>query len=639
MAASTANMMQNLTDDELVRLINSRMSKAKELNSLITQYYDKNKERYRNNPKWSKTKSGRSNVRVNRDFDNMESVMSFFIAQISKPNVIPASKTEDSRKLANDLQTILVEKNKERKTKKMRKRMARNGFFSRLFILKIFWNNELEAGKGDWDIKNVDPRTIYIDPDATSCKDAESIIEEVKTTFKKLIARFPNKEKEIREKIGDGDKVNADIANPELIYHECWLDYGKWVCYKFQGEILDNEQNPYYDWDGIPFSSDVDLKGLGRRRKDVLNQEYLTDEVIGKMETDPNYTGLGDAQVADTQYLFNHFTEPRAPYIFSTIFDTEDSPIGITDYFSQTATLSEDIDKTKRLIVDNAQFVNGCTIVSGATTGLTEAEAERIDWSRGVLYISGGDTNGVRRETGASLPPIVMENLQHSERANERIWGSLPVFKGESERQMTALEARMLKDQTIMTKQEIVDLVEEIDEEMYNWQLQMMKCKYIEDHLVRYLGENNAVNDIEISREDIEDGISVKVIKGSTVPEDRLFKQQEAKELFLAGLIDILTYYEADGEDKARDRAKQAMLFKLNPQAYAVQYLGMTPQEMMQGVPEVNPEKFEKDLIEQAEVIESNPDLNPDEKMQMIERMKQGLGATGIQPPDQQQVY
>ena len=548
----TIASVANLDDKQLARLISARKGDSQKLNSETAGRYKKNLKIYTSNPEWNgRNRKKSSKINNNRIFDSIESVMSFLLVQMSKPNVIPASTKDESKEIANVLQEVMTQKNNEKHVKQARKRAVRNGLLSRLFCLKVYWDKTAEGGRGDWGVKEIDPRTIYIDSKASTEREANSIIEEITERLSCVVGRFPAKKKQII-KMARLDGMSDDellITDPEVTYNEAWLENGKWVCFEMNGEILDKMKNPYWDWDGIPFSSEAEgrlKETYGVRREAILSEKY-------------------DEETSDTQYLFNHFSEPRAPYIFSTIFDTIASPTGTTDYIEQTISLAEDIDLSKRAIVDNAALVNGTTVVSESISGLSQTEARRIDWSdsQGVLWGTGDVINGVKRIVGQSLPPIAFENMQHSER------------------QMTALEARILRQQSTMQKQELVELLEAMDQDLFNWEFQMMKCKYELPHLIRYVGGDKAGEVIEISREHIEDGMQVKVIPGSLIPEDRVYTAERAKEELGLGLINPVQYFEAQGDENAKEKAKQAFLFKLNPNMY----LGITPEELGQMQP------------------------------------------------------
>ena len=560
--------ISELEEKDLVVYVNARKSIATKLQQETATRYDKNLKSYKNNPEWGRNRRQHaSSVTNNRQFDSLESNISFLLSRMSHVNTVPAGSAVESVALAKDVESMLLEKNKRKNIKQARKRAVRKGILSRLFVLKIVWNPTLEGGRGDFEVISPSPKSLYIDPKASSEREAEFIIEDVTERISCLVKRFPDKEMEIIKKVKKNGQDIKDIFinDEEVNYQEAWLDNGRWVCWLFGNIVLDKKENPYWD-KGMPFTKEAEEKLKeypGRRRASLLKETY---------------------DGGDSEYYFNHFSEARAPYIFTTIFDTENSPVGETDYMEQSNSLQEDIDNLKRLITNNAKWVNGITKVSESISGLSKAEANRINWydNGGVLWGTQDVIAGVKRETGEPLPGIVFQQMEHSERALEQKWGSIPVFRGESERQMTAIEASMLRDQSVMTKQELVDAVEYLDYELYNWELQMMFVKYELPHIVKMAGRNGASQIIELSKYELEQGMGIKVITGSLIPEDRAFKMQRAKEELEAGVISPVQYFEAMGDENPKEKAKEAFLFQQNP----IQYLGISPEELGQTYPQ-----------------------------------------------------
>ncbi len=132
-------------------------------------------------------------------------------------------------------------------------------------------------------------------------------------------------------------------------------------------------KNPYWDWDGILVTEEEEQqlnengvdeqgnpKGLqGEQRRSFIQaiklkqeerkvpQQMIPAEAVpegtpaGNPDTETPTEGATEAQAPTPEklkpYYFNYFDFPRKPYIFGTIFNNENTPIGRTDMITLSA--------------------------------------------------------------------------------------------------------------------------------------------------------------------------------------------------------------------------------------------------------------------------------------------------------------
>jgi len=70
---------------------------------------------------------------------------------------------------------------------------------------------------------------------------------------------------------------------------------------------------------------------------------------------------------------------------------------------------------------------------------------------------------------------------------------------------------------------------------------------------------------IELTQDDLEEGIEIKIIPGQILPEDRLYRAERVSEDTKAGLVDPLSYFEAMEYDNPMEQAKRLALYQVNP--------------------------------------------------------------------------
>lgn len=622
--------INKMDDSQKAKLVEQRWSSSDTVWSIIKKTYDINTAAYENKPEWiEKVPTQIQKVMANRIFPNMEAVINSVIANPPGLNFIPGRQGELSQDLARKLEGYFQRKTLDLNVKEDIRMALRNLYFSRLLVLKPFWNAKIN----DFDVKSLDPRDIRVSKYARKEEESEFAIEEVKDNLCALIARFPKKEKEILEKSGYTEETinDAYIANPEVKYKEAWI--GDYVIFKYDNLILDTIRNPYFDWDGILITDEEEQQlnanqeeggAYGEDRRALMTQIKSEQENRQPKQAQPSPEAETNAPqpvegemppneghsepVSYKAYNFNYFNQARKPYIIATILNNEQQPIGRTDFITMALPLQMGIDKRKQDIGQNCELVNGVIKVDSEVMNKADAqslayEAKGIIWGKGVVA-------GVARETGTPLPPMVMEDMLDSRSEIDNIMAASSAFRGEREGQETKAGRLALIQQSYLRLNELVQVVDYVYSELFGWFYQLGKTRYTEAHYAKWVGKEEATEIIDLIQDDFETGSEVQVIPGKTLPVDAEFRFERAQKDVEAGIISPVDYMEEAGYNNPKDLAKNAQIFKLNP-AIAV---GITPEEMQQIVPPKNEEKPPNITINYA-------DLPPDAQISLLAKV------------------
>lgn len=609
-----------LNDEQKNNLINNRWNDSQLLWEVVRKTYEANEKIWLNKPDWLSTvPKGRSKARDNRTFLATESVICNVTARPSKPNIVPANETEEAGIIADDLQDFFLAKYRDLGVKGKMRMALRNLFLSRLFVLKVFWDKELD----DFNTEPVDPRTVRFSKNATSIYDTEFAIEEVSKPLIWLLENFEDKKEKILEKCGYADREElAYLHNPDITYKEAWI--GGYVIQQFQGIILDTQKHPYWDWDGQPMTTTemIDLKKFnGKNRREKMT-EIKGAERIESTEYE--------------SYLFNHFNNPIPPYVFGTILNYKKEPIGQSSLIEQVEPLQEEIDRRKRQISDNAEMMNGVYKVDTRFVKISKAEAQLAKNSPRGIWYGEGVRDGVIIETGKELPSFIINDLNQSVVALDNIFGTQSTFRGEREAQETATGRAILREQSYQRLDELIDLIDNMHHQLYSWWYQMMRVKYTESHLVKPIGAVNAERVINLTRDDLQEGVEIQIIPGQIMPEDRLFKAERAKEEVMAGILDPLSYFEETQRDNPMKYYKRFVMYKLNPLSLGdfdqqemaqiqqtTQFFGNEQGDEQQKAQQV------AELRQRTEQLVNSPEfqkLPDDQKRQQLEQIKGQFG-------------
>jgi len=577
-----------LNDTQKLELVNNRWTSSSEIWETLSRVYKNNTAVYDNNAEWLKNiphKRKGSITQANRVFVNMEAVINSLIANPPGINILPARDGDEAQDFARKLESFFRKKYLDLNTKETIRMGLRNLYFGRLLVLKAFWNPLIN----DFDYRSIDPRKVRFGKYARKEQDSEFAIEEIKDNLASVIERFPEKKEELMKMFGIKSDADLYVKNPDVKYQEAWIqDY---VIFKLDTIILDCIKNPYWDWDGILVTEEEEAEldetgeaGEGekprvftteKRREKIQEIKLQQDE--RKQALSPQVDPEGNEVMSETQYksyYFNYFDRPRKPYIFATIFNNENTPIGRTDMITLSAELQRNIDKRKMDIDENCDLANGIIKVDAEVMG--KADAQRIRWeTKGIIW-GKGVVAGVQRETGQALPSMVFDDMLDSRSEIDNIMAATSAFRGEREGTETKAGRLALIQQSFLRLNELVQVVDYVSLEIFSWGMQLAKTRYTEYHYAKWMGKEGAREVIEIIQDDFETGSEITVIAGKTLPVDDEFKYEQAQNDVMQGFISPADYLEIAKYDNAKELAKNAVLYQQNP----MEAVGLTEGDM-----------------------------------------------------------
>lgn len=645
-------------DDDKAKLIEARWASSDTIWETVQRIYKTNTATYENRADWLQfipERRRRFRVQANRVFVNMEAVINSLIANPPGINILPSRDGMPAQDFARKLESFFRKKYIDLNLKEIVRMGLRNLYFGRLLVIKAFWNPQIGVN-GDFDFRAIDPRNVRIGKYARNEKQSEFTIEEIEDNLCAVIERFPKKKSELMEKYGMKDETELYIKNPDVKYKEAWID--DYVIFKLDFIILDTIKNPYWDWDGIlitdaeseQLEGDGAVQGEQRRsllqsikleqdqRQAAMAQQVETPET-GEEPTQPPVqpvgvpaqpiqnapVATGNEEVAEPApaptpekykpYFFNYFDNPRKPYIFATIFNNENTPIGRTDMITLSLELQRGIDKRKMDIDENCELVNG--ILKVDATVMPKADAQRIRFeTKGIIW-GKGVKDGVTREHGTPLPAFVQQDMLDSRSEIDNIMAASSAFRGEREGQETKAGRLALIQQSYLRLNELVQVTDYVAKEIFDWGMQLAKTRYTEYHYAKWMGKEGAREVIELIQDDFETGTEVTILAGKSLPVDDEFKFEQAQNDVKEGYISPVDYLNIAKYDNAKELSKNAVMFHLSP----VAAVGMTPEEL-QKIPPPIPVTTMREQV-------AFDDLPAAAKVQVLARM-------GIQVTEQQ---
>lgn len=597
--------IKNLKDEQKAKLIDNRWDSSKETWDRVESIYKQNVKIYKNQAEWLSLipyARQKFKVQANRVFVNMEAVINSLIANTPGINILPAREGIEAQEFARQLESYFRKKYTDLNVKEVVRMGLRNLYFGRLLVLKPFWNPAIN----DFDVRALDPRKVRFGKYARNERESEFVIEEISDNLCAVVHRFPDKKAELLKKYGITSEEDLYIKNPDVTYKEAWIE--NYVIFKLDNIILDTIDNPYWDWDGILITVEEEQQlaqaNTEQRRQILSNAKLQQDQRKAQkvsMESAPVEPGTPEQQgeiengseepseyIEPTNgattsiqeipelkpYFFNYFDTPRKPYIFATIFNNENSPIGQTDMISLSADLQHGIDKRKRDIDENCELVNGWLKVDSSVMGKADAQRIRFE-TKGIVW-GKGVKDGVTREMGNALPQMVFDDMLDSRQEIDNIMAASSAFRGERQGQETKAGRLALIQQSYLRLNELVQVVDYSTGELFAWFMQLAKTRYTESHYAKWMGKDDAQKTIEIIQDDFETGSEVTVIAGKTLPKDDEFKYEQAQNDVVSGFISPVDYLKIAQYDNASELAKNAVIYKQNP----MEAVGISQQQM-----------------------------------------------------------
>ena len=518
----------DISDEELIKL-------SREWNKKWNEYYNKDiKEMQEQNEKYwlgkhyegVLYKGSNRPIQDNVIFEALETFLP--MANKAKPEpLVTADNTDEGNNFSKSVQKMLVYHADRLRLKLRLKRVLRYWAIYLLGVAKLSWSES----DNDIAIDVLRPQTLILDPDATIDDDMEytgEYIGQYKDDIASILAeRFPEQASFINE-------VTKGKLGSKVKYIEWWSD--EYVFWTYMDKVLGKAKNPHYNYEKIQLVTDK----MGNQSPQVV-------------------TGS------------NHFTLPKMPFVFLSVFNLGKHPYDDTSLIGQNLSNQDIINKRNKQIDRNVDEMNGGWVVSGANSGLTREQASQA--SDGIrkgatIYIPEGEPRqAIERMTGTGLPADVYQDLKDKREELKNIFG----IKGSTaqgtiqDRTVRGKAQIKMQDQDRVGGQ-IVEYIEQFADQVYNWMVQMMYVYYDQPHSASIIGSERAVDFVTVKNSDFKYKLTVSVREGSLLPKDEASKAEQAIALGMKGMMDPVTMYDRLDFSNPRESAKKLYLWRTTPE-------------------------------------------------------------------------
>lgn len=409
------------------------------------------------------------------------------------------------------------------------------------------WNGEEE----EIDVQKISPKDLILDPNAyigvRGTYHGEFVGRRLYDTAQNLITRFPDKEEDIRRECQD--KLGS------LMGYIRWRT-DEYVVYTIKQMVLFKHKNEMWNYD-----------------KPV-------------MQIDPTGQPIQGMQKGQ-----NHWSRPRIPMRFLTVFDLGDEPADKTGLVQQSLVTQDNINKRLKQIDRNTDNMNGGVIVSGLAFNKEQAAqvAEARRQGRTIVVPTGNISEAIQMPQNNPLPDALYQSLNDQrQRLLERFGVSGSTATGTSQEKTVRGKIIVGDQDSSRTGGGISKSLEVVAAGIYEDMLQGIYVFWDQPHWISVVGPDNAEQMMQFQASEIPQDrkIVVTVQDGSMVPQDELSLYNEAMSEWEGGVSDPLSYFEKTKDPNPLDRAQKLMSYRTNPAQYMAQYLQIQSPMPVQPLPE-----------------------------------------------------
>ena len=450
-------------------------------------------------------------------FESLETFLPVATKRNPEPQV-SSDDTPEGEALADRVQKMLVYHADRLRMKLKLKRLTRYWAIYFLGAIKVGWSE----AENDISMSIVRTKRLILDPEATideGTYTGEYIGEIKRETASRLVKRFPKKTKEIEKHVDK--KMGTTLA-----YTEWWTN--DLVFWTLKNEFLGKADNPHWNQP----EEDVSIGETGEEQRLMKP---------GK----------------------NHFSQPRMPYIFLSVFNMGKHPHDDTSLVYQNLSNQDIINKRNRQIDRNADNSNSGLAVSGDSFTQEQASLAAESYRKGgVVWVPSGDVrSAISRDAAPAMSSDIFTNLVDMRQRLLDIFGT----RGTA-------PAGLLNEKTVRGKiinrtadesrigGGISEYLEQVADLTFNWFVQLMYVYYDETHYGSVLGATEGKTAVMLSNLDLNRTLTISVKEGSLIPKDDVSRANQAVDMASAGKMSLVDLYETLEYPNALEMATRAWL-------------------------------------------------------------------------------
>lgn len=531
----------DMSDAELLRLRDDYESRYAAYEGKMKPVWEKNFESYLGKRKDGQWLSPDGPVAANLQFESEETFLSAALAKNPEP-VVWADNSPEGNAIANDVKTMLAFHSDQLVLRRKLAMMVRQWSIYHLGVLKYGWQSVIsEDGKdmGDVDISNRRIQNFVFDPEGYVDAYGDfigALGERIEVSAELLIDLFPEHEDYIKEQVDQ--KLGTKV-----VYTEWWSADDTFTFCTFKEVVLSKNKNQYFKY---PEPS-----------VDTLTDQPMTDPLTG------------DPVMATVR---NHFSRPKKPYTFLSVYSLQEQPHDITGLIEQNIANQNKITNRSQQVDYNVESSNNGYAYSEENFNQETAKQASQARRKGnpILIPAGGPIDRAIMPLPAQpLPESIFKEIEVVKSDLRSSWGVQGISPQEKDDDSTARGMVLQQAQdTSRIGGGIGDAIEQVADNAFNWLTQLYYVFYDEPHFAAIMGNSKAVEYITLSNTDLDRQLIVSVSPDSLKPKDEVTQMNLATSLFQEGAIGPKTLLKMLDFPSPDEAAADGVLYKIDPATY-----------------------------------------------------------------------
>lgn len=500
-----------MTDEELLLLKKDYEHKSSEYIAKIEPRQKQNKAYLSGTQNQGTSALNNKTVPSNLLFESTATFVPQALAKNPEP-VVWSDNTPEGKSASNDIKTMLQY---HADIKCLRKKLGVMVWQWGVYFIagiKHGWNTEINDI--DSDVRK--PKNLVFDPDGwvDEYGDFTSWLgERIQDTAQNVIDKFPN----------GREYIETDVAlkmGTMITYTEWWTDEYCFVTYK--EKVLDKHKNEFFNY--------------------------------GSEKT-------------------NHFSKPKKPYTFLSVFTLQEQPHDFTNLIEQNIANQDRVNKRDVQIEKNLDHGNNSILVSdtGFTVETASQAANAMEKGDPIL-VSGDIDKAIKRIPANPLPDGILQSQQIDKDTQRGIYGVQGLVPNTKSDQRVRNNILNEEHDSSRIGGGIGDALEQVADNIFNWWLQLYYVFYDEARYGSIMGTGRAVEFVKLIMDGQERHFAVSVSPNSMTPKDEISEQNLAMERWKGGAIDPIGLTKALNSPDPMEDAKRLVLWTTNPQLYLLTY-------------------------------------------------------------------
>ncbi len=453
--------------------------------------------------------------------------------------LVSCDPTEAGQTLSHAISAALVYEADRQKLRRKLGRMLRRWTWDRLGVMKVSWDTQLQEIKTEV----ISAKRFIFDKDGYIDEGGRFrglyIGEKKKESASRLIEMFADGDPELKSLILE---KSAQKGSMKLEYVEWWYK-GREVFYTLDDDVvLGKFKNPNWNYD-IP--------------EQEAQEESIDEEgnVIPAKEYQP------------AQEAINFHNEPRAPYVFLSVFSSGTHPYDETSLILQVQQLQDLVNRRLRQIDKNVQNMNEGLVLSGKsfTTGQAAGAANALREGKAIIVPDGDVRAAATHLPAPELPGSIFENMDDMRSEIMNVGGTAGSTPQGLEEQKSVRGKIMVQQQDSSRFGHITEALEQVADTVYNFWVQFMVVYYDDEHYIMSAGTKGGIEILTLKNTmfALVKMLDVTVKEGSLIPKDPLTQRNEAMDLWEAQAIDPISLYKKLDDPDPMKAAEAMILWEM----------------------------------------------------------------------------